>query len=152
MVNGSTGASGYHWDFGDRSPIVNSQNPAPHVYATAGNYVIKLITFAGLCVDSLKHKVTVLDHDAVNIHEWFAATEVSVFPNPSDGEFCVLLKTDNFSGAQFDLYTLSGTLIYSTMLQQQRTRVDVPQIAKGVYLYQVRVKNAVSSNGKLIRN
>ncbi|MES2680618.1 MAG: T9SS type A sorting domain-containing protein [Bacteroidota bacterium] len=152
VVNGSTGATGYQWDFGDRSPIVYSQNPGPHVYAYPGKYLVKLITGTGPCLDSLMRLVTVLDPDAVNIPESFSAMEVIVFPNPSDGEFSVRLKTDDFSVAQFDLFTLSGTIIYSTMLQQQTTQIVLPQIAKGIYLYQVRVKNAVISNGKLIRN
>lgn len=47
------------WDFGDATPISNTQNPT-HNYSSAGTYVVTLIAFGGAgCSDTIQHNVTV---------------------------------------------------------------------------------------------
>ena len=52
--------TGYSWDFGDGSPVVNTQNTS-HTYAAAGVYDVKLvISTSGICrADSIIKKVYV---------------------------------------------------------------------------------------------
>lgn len=47
------------WDFGDASPISNTQNPT-HIYATAGTFNVTLISFGGSgCSDTISNTITV---------------------------------------------------------------------------------------------
>lgn len=63
-INSGTVVS-YEWDFGDSSPLVQDQNPLPHLYSSAGNYnVILTATSDSGCTAVLTQPV-------------------SVFPNPT---------------------------------------------------------------------
>lgn len=56
----TTGAPiGWTWDFGDGSPLGNTQNPS-HIYPTAGTYTVTMIAAAGSgCADTITNVITV---------------------------------------------------------------------------------------------
>lgn len=66
-----------------------------------------------------------------NLNEIFANSQISVFPNPSDGLFTVI--SDNFSEKTFELYTSSGNLLKSFCVNSQKTVLDISELADGVY-------------------
>ena len=44
IIDASTGANFWNWNFGDGSDTVSSVDPLPHTYADTGTYTIMLIT------------------------------------------------------------------------------------------------------------
>ena len=50
----------WEWDFGDGSPIDNTQNPV-HIYPALGNYIVRLIVTNGGCSDTTTVPVYALD-------------------------------------------------------------------------------------------
>ena len=56
IINNTTGASSYIWDFGDGN---NSNQQTPnHIYANPGTYTVTLIGTANLCSDTLSRQFT----------------------------------------------------------------------------------------------
>jgi PKD repeat protein len=54
----SSGATGWSWDFGDSSPVDNSQNPT-HTYTMSGTYTVCLVSDNGCATDTMCSAVTV---------------------------------------------------------------------------------------------
>jgi len=53
FLDRSAQAAGWQWNFGDGSPVVNTQNPV-HVYTQPGTYTVRLVVQGpGGCVDSI---------------------------------------------------------------------------------------------------
>ena len=74
--------------------------------------------------------------------------ELSLFPNPFEDKINVTLKENE--PTEIILYDLSSR----KLLQQtftNTTTINTEQLAKGMYLYMVRNKNAIIKNGKVIK-
>ena len=56
----SIGALTWEWDFGDGSPLDNTQNPI-HTYAALGNYAVRLVVTNGACSDTAIVPVYAID-------------------------------------------------------------------------------------------
>jgi gliding motility-associated-like protein len=59
----SVGALTWEWDFGDGSPLDNTQNPV-HLYGALGNYSVRLIVTNGGCADTTFVPVYAIDERA----------------------------------------------------------------------------------------
>lgn len=99
LQNGTPGASQsaeYSWDYGDGSPI----NTAPyHAYATAGNYVVTLLTGSAACaVNAVKTNVYITDN---------CADPCQVLPTVS-----VSANSQSICASQSTVLTASGTDTY----------------------------------------
>lgn len=58
FADGSSAATSWAWDFGDNSPIDNSQNPT-HTYTASGTYTVCLIASSACSADTFCSTVTV---------------------------------------------------------------------------------------------
>ena len=71
----------------------------------------------------------------------------NIFPNPIANKLNV--QTNNYEQAEIILYDLSSR----KLLQQtftNTTTINTEQLAKGMYLYEVRNRNGIIKNGKVI--
>ena len=76
---------------------------------------------------------------------------LSVFPNPTDGEFNIQLS--NFkegNNYQIKIFDLVGKLILSKSINQEITRLDINQQNKGIYFIQLLTDGKVSRSEKLV--
>jgi len=72
----------------------------------------------------------------------FNDLNVSVYPNPSEGNFNVLLPV-NLTSAYYEVFNSLGTLIKNGRFNESNLRIDLTDANKGIYI--LRIKN----NGKL---
>ncbi|MEY3441765.1 MAG: putative signal peptide protein [Bacteroidota bacterium] len=66
------------------------------------------------------------------------AASINVYPNPSRGVFNV--EIPNVDNAEITIVTLTGMQVYSTTASQSLTKIDLSDLAAGMYM--VRVKTA----------
>ncbi len=113
---------GWTWDFGDGSPLNNTQNPT-YLYATAGTFNVTLIAFGGSgCSDTTTANVIVNPVPAANFSTSDVCTnDTMFFTNTSTGapDTFVWNFGDGFSDAGNNtstnhVYTTAGT--YSVIL------------------------------------
>jgi plastocyanin len=83
----------------------------------------------------MKGTITVLNTTGIAENKFI--NEISIYPNPSNGNF--QLKLDNsHSAKEYDLgiYTLKGQKVYakSGMQQQNSTNIEISDLPKGVYI------------------
>lgn len=75
----------------------------------------------------------------------------TVFPNPADQVITISIPEKPASSIQFKLYDLTGKMVYKTIINQQETTLQLPDHLTGFFVYQLQVKNKISS-GKLVIN
>ena len=74
-------------------------------------------------------------------------SEISVFPNPSNG---IVYFNSQVLNSKLLILNVSGELIYSTTIQQDFQAIDLSKQAKGIYFYTIEKDNKRISSGKII--
>lgn len=113
MINNSTNAVSYTWNFGDGSPLDNTSNPI-HVFPSdqAGSYLVTLYAYNQMgCVDSIKSTVRVVEDVVFYIPNAFT---------PDGDEFNNIFKPIFYSGYDPHDYYLRvfnrwGELIFESL-------------------------------------
>jgi hypothetical protein len=67
----------------------------------------------------------------------------SVFPNPSDGIFHVVMDVNQVSNAQIEVYDYSGKLILQQASNASQFTVDLSAQPKGIFLLLVKKSGTV---------
>jgi polyhydroxybutyrate depolymerase len=73
---------------------------------------------------------------------------VSISPNPSNGVFT--LKTNSYTNGKLIITDVVGKVVFETNLKAELTSIDIKNVGKGIYIYQVREQSGTTSSGKII--
>ena len=78
---------------------------------------------------------------------------LDIYPNPSNGNFTLCFRTNKvtYSKMQVNVYDITGSCVYKTVLSGQLTSIDLSFLSKGVY-YLHASNSEDSFNQKLIIN
>ncbi len=122
----SSGNTTYAWDFGDGNTST-MQNPT-HIYSNSGMYYATL-TVTNDCG-------TMTFGDTVNIaiasiDELIANGDVSIYPNPSNGDFTIDMQVLAASNVTIRVENMLGALVHET----------TPTIVEGVYSETIELGN-----------
>ncbi len=118
-----------------------------HLSDTSVNYPANCSAFIqkGLRV------TTICSNAEEGIKEVKEQSFISVFPNPSSGEFTFNLNNITPANRELDIYNMLGEKIYSSKLNSASTLVNLSSQPSGVYLYRVVCENVKDIySGKLI--
>ncbi len=74
-------------------------------------------------------------------------SEISVYPNPSNGQFRININTD----AHVEVYNSSGTLLERRFLTNGENRIDVSVLPIGIYLMRVLTGSKILSTKIIIK-
>ena len=111
-------------------------------WGSGGNYdgyfYLDTLTAAGLNFNKFQDAVVGIEPLANGVSDISKHPAVSVFPNPSYGEFFIDLENDNRKNAEILLFDLSGKLILRQQLNgnNENIKIDVPGL-EGTFLLQV---------------
>jgi hypothetical protein len=76
---------------------------------------------------------------------------ISVFPNPSNGQFEVRFAQPHVNGATLMVMGANGQKVFETSTDQQTIRLDLSGFAAGIYMLRIATENGVTGR-KLIKN
>jgi Secretion system C-terminal sorting domain len=76
----------------------------------------------------------------------------SIYPNPSNGNFTVMLNEATFDIYTLELYDVVGKKIISQKLNTAQTIINTNNVAKGVYIAKITTKENKSYSTKLVVN
>ena len=77
------------------------------------------------------------------------ATEVVVYPNPTDGQVTIVYS-ENITSVE--VYDLSGKLVYSeSNLLNNKIQIDLTSFERGVYSFRL-MTNDQMINGKVVKD
>lgn len=125
--NGNT----YLWDFGDGTTSTDV-NPI-HLFTTSGFHNVKLISTNECGTDSA---TIIINIQVVGLTETDFENLVSIYPNPTNGNFRVAMDGVEPGQYTLELLNLQGQVVYGEVVNSGTTynhSVDVSGIAKGVY-------------------
>ncbi|MCI4670208.1 MAG: PKD domain-containing protein [Bacteroidia bacterium] len=129
-------ASSYLWDFGDGS--TDSTAVANHIYTSNGSYVVVLVVSNACGSDTTTQVVNVT---SVNIDE-LLEMGISIYPNPNEGKFTVSVENLTQKETRLSVLDMKGKRVYTTTWSSFTTgnnkTVEIPGLAKGVYMLQVQ--------------
>lgn len=75
---------------------------------------------------------------------------VNVYPNPFDEVATVEIKGDAFSKIEFELYDLTGRVIYQKTSKETSFNIHKSDLTQGVYIYRIVADGKLLNTGKLI--
>ncbi|MGZ4034780.1 MAG: PKD domain-containing protein, partial [Bacteroidia bacterium] len=83
---------------------------------------------------------------SVGIHELQSASQISVYPNPSSGQF-------NFSGLErgnkIEIFDMTGQIIYEIKATNELEQLNITDKAKGIYFYKITDGIKLLKSGKI---
>lgn len=87
-------------------------------------------------------KATVLVDPCTNIQENALDADVTLMPNPNNGQFDLLVN--HMENAVIEVLSLDGRVVYSgTLSGNEQTHISIPELASGMYI--VKLSNASKS-------
>ncbi|WP_190277300.1 T9SS type A sorting domain-containing protein, partial [Taibaiella lutea] len=123
---------GYDWDFGDGSLHSYAASPT-HVYDSVGDFIVvlHLSSTCGFANDTIGAHI-------VGIHQLnISNNELTVYPNPSNGQATILNKGD-LKMEKIEIYNILGQVVYRSKADSKDKHVvNLTNIASGVYTIEV---------------
>lgn len=139
------GASTYSWSTsGTGSSIVITPN-------TTGTFVYSVTgTDANNCSNTTT--VTIKVYACVGLTELESAEfPVNIYPNPTQNDFYIhLSKTSEIIDLQ--VFNQTGQLVKTQTLLEKETRIEMNEMASGLYLIQVLVNGEAKFQKKIVKN
>ncbi len=81
-----------------------------------------------------------------------AISNYSIFPNPASTNLIVKKQVSDKGLAQpdiFELYDLSGRIVYSTPIPGKENFIELPSLGSGLYLFMIKNQSSLRETGKL---
>ncbi len=75
---------------------------------------------------------------------------VKVFPNPFHTEATVQIDGRNFDQIDFELFDITGKLIYQKTSTDNQFHIQTPVLTQGVYIYRILADGQLLNSGKLM--
>ena len=79
----------------------------------------------------------------------FLKDRIDIFPNPSNGHFCVLNEKNKIDLMQ--VHNIFGEKVYSSQINSNKTEIDLSSQPNGIYFLQLRNNNGVVSKKVIIQ-
>jgi len=131
-----SGNTTYAWDFGDGGTST-MMNPS-HVYATVGTFVVTL-TVTNECGTNTTTQNVVSSN--LGLEEILANGNVTLFPNPSNGEFTIGMDVITNSNVNIRIENILGAIVYESNLGtiegQHNEVIDLNNAEAGVYFVSI---------------
>jgi len=126
----STGATSWSWDFGDGGAS-SLENPT-HSYTSNGTFTVTLTVTNGCGTDVTTQTVTVT---GVGLEE-MDSNLFRIYPNPAN-ETIHIEVSEKLLGTQFTITDVLGKTIWSGIVKETITPVELDEFSSGLYLIQL---------------
>jgi hypothetical protein len=104
------------------------------------------------CVGSDVENITVGDCSGI---EENSSMSVSVYPNPTTGEFSLSINNANFSNITISIVDIHGKVVYNemnvTVAQDFIKQINVSDLARGVYFVKLNNGSDISTQKLIIQ-
>lgn len=143
VFNGSTFTNSILWDFGDGNTS-SVQNPQ-YTYDSSGTFTVTLTADGDCGIDVVTQTVVIQLVNTAN--QFTVADHISVFPNPSNGQYTVMID-----GLTKDLTLKIVDVQGRTLREWQHVNptanftknIDISAFANGVYFLQIQTEDGVN--------
>ncbi|HTB07055.1 MAG TPA: T9SS type A sorting domain-containing protein [Bacteroidia bacterium] len=140
------------WVHANLGYVINTSVSLPPVIITGVAYYDPPHGQSGAAPNNLElHGIISIGfYTATGVSDPYFATDVKVYPNPSNGLFNVSL-TGVSDRTRIEVYNMFGQIVNQSTLEPTTTQINMTGAAKGIYLYKVITEEGQAINsGKLI--
>jgi hypothetical protein len=109
-----------------------------------------------LLPDEIPYGLTVIEGAIVDIlpddHTgitWLSTSEMEIYPNPSSG--LVIIRMNFSESVKVSLYSITGKLLHSFVLEGQEHSIDLSGLMNGVYVVQLQTKDHIFTSKIIIQ-
>lgn len=130
-VNNPQNITSYLWNFGDGSTLNGTSPNAQHTYAN-GTYNMYVVINNNNGCDADTLKTTVLISDDTSVDEETLNNVIQIYPNPTSG---IIQIQNNLNKAinQVVIYDYAGKEIYSTVINESKSYMNISDLPQGIY-------------------
>ncbi|MFN3530449.1 MAG: PKD domain-containing protein [Bacteroidia bacterium] len=143
-------ASSYLWDFGNGQTA--SGPTASITYTANGSYQVRLVVNNSCGTDTLFRTVNV---SGVSVRALDLASQMKVYPNPSNGQVVVQFSTDVQEAIQLEIYDLRGRKVFEQVVyptgENHHEQLQLGHLNQGVYRIQLRHGQRISGQRLVIQ-
>ncbi len=145
FTNVSTYATSYLWNFGDGQTSI-ATSPS-HVYTTSGTFNVCLSATNDCGTTQYCRTLTISPLDTAS----FANSDAifSIFPNPAINSVHIK-TTEKPINWSLKLYDTNGKLVFTKLLNDQESELELNQYASGIYLIEIDTKEKIIAKKILI--
>jgi len=142
FTNTSQYATSYLWDFGDNttSTVEHPTHIYPWTTDSVKLYSVTLTAYNS-CGDNEFINDGVRIGQAVSVTEIDLLSMISVYPNPNNGVFNVVVKTDEATEMSVEVLDVRGSLVYTnsfgTVNGEVNRSINLEGAAQGIYFVKV---------------
>jgi PKD repeat protein len=137
FTNTSENAVSYLWDFGDGNNSTD-ENPI-HVYEQDGTYAVNLTSTSEMCGNA-EHSENIIIN-TVGIPETGNSKQLSIYPNPSDGDVYLSVKHE-LQNVSVKIFDLQGKILFNKSLTQLEAGpsklTGISGLHAGIYFLEVQ--------------
>jgi PKD repeat protein len=144
------GVTTYLWNFGDGS--TSTQMSPSHVYTTVGTFTVTLTVTNACGTNTTTQTVT---SSNLGLEEVEGVGTISVYPNPTTGEFQIDFNTINDVNIAVQVTNVLGQSVYAKNIGSingtHKDAIDITNQAPGVYYVTIVSDNKTVMTNKLIK-
>lgn len=138
ILNNTSNATGYHWDFGDGS--TSSETNPYHLYSSDGVYLITMTAY-GICDTIVITKVftaVALDNEEAVFNE------LRLYPNPTSDQLNIQMPNAGNNSFDIDVLDMTGKVISKwNNLSGSIFTLDVNFLQSGLYQFRIKSNDAM---------
>jgi PKD repeat protein len=142
FINTSVGGNVFTWDFGDGSPTTNEVNPT-HTFMSGGIFNVTLVA-SNLSCANVQSEELFIDFSADN--EAFGKNVLSIFPNPATDFLTIEILENQGQIFEIRLFDLTGKMWREAILNNEKTELEVSDLAVGVYFLEI-----IGKEGRVVK-
>jgi len=79
-----------------------------------------------------------------------SAMSIHVYPNPVTDKLILRLENEQLTNLSFQIYDVSGHLIFSTRIINSQTIIERSNLSSGTYFYTISEEQDIIQSGQLI--
>jgi len=133
----------YLWSNGNTTSTLTV---SPSVTTT---YSVAIVSGTDPCTSETEITIVVINCSS-GVSEFSENGAVKVYPNPNNGSFTLSLSDVN-TACNLDIYSVLGEKVYSEVLKQSQSNINLSVQPNGVYLYRVITQTGeLVGGGKLV--
>ncbi|MDX1651014.1 MAG: T9SS type A sorting domain-containing protein [Brumimicrobium sp.] len=128
--NSSSNTTSRVWDFGDNTKAYTN-GQVTHTYTQEGIYDVELIVFHAMCSDTFSLQIEVTNTANITMHTALEK-EVTLYPNPNEGNFTLANNTNQPLG--FSILDATGKMVFQGEVSSSNQTDLSLNIPSGIYM------------------
>lgn len=142
MLLAQASACTFVWSTGEESSAIYVSPDIAGLYT----YTVTATHNSTRCSNTATHLVLV--NDTVGVEDFIIETNITLFPNPTEG--VVNVRSDRAVISEIEIYNMMGKLVRRENVGDVQTLLDLSNAAPGTYILQMKLQSGDAVRKKLI--